>query len=167
MTNNPPDPSNTTVTCLSIYGQWVRVPIEKMRFRASVYALIKHEDNILLVQTRTTHAYTFPGGGIDLGEKMADALKREVREETGIDIKIGEMFHVQEEFFYFDPEDIGYHAFLFFFNCKPITTDLQNGVIPEDFRTHQPSWVPLDKIDPEAFLPGARAALSFFLDQCE
>jgi 8-oxo-dGTP pyrophosphatase MutT (NUDIX family) len=163
MKTNNTDFSKRTVSCYSVFGPMVQVPIEKMRFRTSVYGLIPDDGNLLLVRTKTTNQLTFPGGGIKLGETMQEALKREVSEETGIEIKIGELFHIQEEFFYFDPDDIGYHAFLFFFRCEPLTTNLENGTIIEDFRTHHPSWMPIDDLQPEDFLQGAQKALSIFL----
>jgi len=163
MTNKQHKSTTNSVTCRSIYGPLLQVPKEKMLFRNSVYGVIIHENKILLVRTRTTNALTFPGGGIELGETMHEALKREVSEETGIKIKVGEMFHAQEEFFYFDPEDVGYHAFLFFFRCQAITTELVQGTLIDDFRTHQPSWIPLNDLDPQIFLEGARNAVSIIL----
>lgn len=38
--------------------------------------------------------WTFPGGQVETGENILDALKREVIEETGIEIEIGELFCV-------------------------------------------------------------------------
>jgi len=38
--------------------------------------------------------WEFPGGGVEFGEKLADALRREMREEYGIDIEVGELLDV-------------------------------------------------------------------------
>ena len=38
--------------------------------------------------------YELPGGHIDFGENIVDGLKREVREELGIDITVGDPFYV-------------------------------------------------------------------------
>jgi 8-oxo-dGTP pyrophosphatase MutT (NUDIX family) len=40
---------------------------------------------IFLVNTRRTGEYYLPGGGIEVGERIEWALKREVKEETGIE----------------------------------------------------------------------------------
>lgn len=38
--------------------------------------------------------WEFPGGAVEFGERMADALKREMREEYGIEIETGELLDV-------------------------------------------------------------------------
>ena len=39
------------------------------------------------------NVYELLGGHIDFGEKLADGLKREVLEETGMDISLGDVFY--------------------------------------------------------------------------
>jgi 8-oxo-dGTP diphosphatase len=41
----------------------------------------------LLVQRRDNRHWEPPGGGLELGETIHDGLRREVREETGLDIE--------------------------------------------------------------------------------
>lgn len=58
------------------------------RRRIAAYALVRHDDTVLLTElsdaARTAPgAWTMPGGGIDPGEDPADAVVREVWEETG------------------------------------------------------------------------------------
>jgi mutator protein MutT len=38
--------------------------------------------------------WEFPGGAVEYGEKIADALRREIREEFGIEIAVGELLDV-------------------------------------------------------------------------
>ena len=38
--------------------------------------------------------WEFPGGSVEFGERLADALKREMREEYGIEIEAGELLDV-------------------------------------------------------------------------
>jgi 8-oxo-dGTP diphosphatase len=40
--------------------------------------------------------WEFPGGSVEFGEKLADALKREMREEYGIEITVGELLDVSD-----------------------------------------------------------------------
>ena len=38
--------------------------------------------------------WEFPGGSVEFGEKLAEALQREMREEYGIEIRVGELLDV-------------------------------------------------------------------------
>tara|TARA_B100000508_G_scaffold60333_1_gene47170 strand:- start:206736 stop:207158 length:423 start_codon:yes stop_codon:yes gene_type:complete len=61
-----------------------------------VFAFIKNkEDKILLVKDVTRQQlWTLPGGGPDFQELMPDALVREVKEETGCGIKLGQLLGI-------------------------------------------------------------------------
>ncbi|MFA6096158.1 MAG: NUDIX domain-containing protein [Candidatus Paceibacterota bacterium] len=61
--------------------------------------------------------YVIPGGHIELGEKMPDTVKREVKEETGMDIRDIEFICFQE--FIFGDECWKKKHFIFFdFACE-------------------------------------------------
>lgn len=69
------------------------------RPRTGAYALIVRDDAVLLVQqTRGpfTGYWNLPGGAIDFGELMAEALVRECHEELGAPVAIGELLTVVE-----------------------------------------------------------------------
>ncbi len=57
--------------------------------RPGAKALIVHEGKVLLVRERLKNGYIltdFPGGGIEFGEQLQDALQREVFEEIGLQV---------------------------------------------------------------------------------
>lgn len=43
--------------------------------------------------------YNLPGGNLELGEHLSDALAREMQEELGIEVSVGEMILVGEIYF--------------------------------------------------------------------
>ncbi len=144
-------PLSDNLTCRDIYGNQVTVPLKKMVFRNSVYGLIVHDGNLLVVRTRSTGLYAFPGGGIELGEPIAEALAREILEETGITVEMGDLAKVEEDFFYYNPGDEAYHAFLFFYWCKPLSTDLVTDAELYDEESEACRWVPIEDLSPEDF----------------
>jgi 8-oxo-dGTP diphosphatase len=56
-----------------------------MKLQDSAFAIILQDDLILLVKAREKENWQLPGGRLEIGESSADALIREVQEETGLD----------------------------------------------------------------------------------
>lgn len=56
--------------------------------RLGAFAVIRdEEDRVLLVkQKRSRRAWTLPGGKVDDGERVLDGLRRELMEETGLEV---------------------------------------------------------------------------------
>lgn len=69
----------------------VRVMPTHIVAAAAVVENEKHE--ILMVKTHRG-GWVFPGGQVEVGENLLDGVKREVMEETGITIEVGELFCV-------------------------------------------------------------------------
>ena len=69
-------------------------------------AIIRKDSEILLLQRSSKSGFDpglweLPGGKIDYGENLVEALEREVKEEVGLVIKIGRPFKTWH--FYKDP----------------------------------------------------------------
>lgn len=65
-----------------------------------VSAVIVRDGRVLLVRrARGAFAgrWSLPGGKVEHGETLADALRREVREETGLDVRVGEQVWTREQ----------------------------------------------------------------------
>ncbi|MGB2965018.1 MAG: NUDIX domain-containing protein [Anaerolineales bacterium] len=87
---------------------------EKRYPEPTVGALIFNpEGKLLLVKTHKWKGkYTIPGGHVELGETLVDALKREVAEETGLEVVNHEFLCYQE--FIYDPSFWEQRHFIFF-----------------------------------------------------
>lgn len=58
------------------------------RHSVSVAAVITDDQGrALLIQRRDNHRWEAPGGVLELAESIHDGLRREVREETGLDVE--------------------------------------------------------------------------------
>ena len=139
------------IECTTIYGDKVSVPKDKLVFRPSVYGIIKHNGNILLIKNRHGHKYFLPGGGVEIGEPIEEALKREIKEETGIEVDMGNFLHFLEDFFYYYPLDEAFHALLFFYTCIPLTHELIADDEVDDLEASQPRWIPVQDLDADDF----------------
>lgn len=69
------------------------------QFNIRVYGLLINDEHQILLsdEYRNGFAFTkFPGGGLEFGEGFSEALKREFREEIGIDVEVGELFYFND-----------------------------------------------------------------------
>lgn len=53
--------------------------------------VINDNEEVLLVKTYNS-GWVFPGGQVEVGENVVDAVKREIMEEAGVDVEVGEVF---------------------------------------------------------------------------
>lgn len=71
-------------------------PPEKIRVASR--GLIIDGDKILLSHELNTGVYMSPGGGLEEGETLEECCVRELREETGYDVRVVEPFIIINEY---------------------------------------------------------------------
>ena len=72
----------------------------KPQFNVRVYAIIKQDQKYLISHewNEKVEFWKFPGGGVEAGEGIVDALKREVSEELKTYPRKAELFYVNEHY---------------------------------------------------------------------
>src|SRR3989339_648647 len=108
-----------------------------------VRAIIMDNNKILAIKRIKEDEvyYVFPGGGVEEGEELEEALKRECREELGVEIKIIKNF-ASERFNRGNIKQMEY-----FYICEIISGEIGTGNGPEyDVNsnyegTHSIEWI--------------------------
>lgn len=80
-----------------------------------VSAVIFDGDKVLLVKRGKQPGldkWNLPGGAVELGERLEDALKREIREEVSVDLAIGGLVGVFDTILRDDDTAVMYHYVL-------------------------------------------------------
>lgn len=139
------------VKCSTLFNETRLVPSETLIQRPAVYGLVTHNQQLLVVKAHYTGRYVLPGGAIEKGEAVEAALKREVWEETSLDVEVGDFLHFTTDFFYYDPADLAIHGFLFFYRCRPLTTEFTTPHYEPDEGLDGPLWVSIDTLHADHF----------------
>jgi 8-oxo-dGTP diphosphatase len=111
----------------------------------AVDGIIENENNeILLVKNRNHGVYTVPGGQVEVGENLIEALKREIREEAGVEVEVGKLVCISSNTCTYQ----GYNGYgliptkvMFGFICKYIGGELQ---VSDE--TSETIWVQKEKV---------------------
>lgn len=131
------------IICEDIEGKKYEVSINQLAFRPSVYGIIIQDDKILL--SRQWDGYDFPGGGINLGETVDDALKREVKEETGFDANPDKIITCETSFFKLPFTEKYVHSIHLYYLCKITGGELSTEFFDNDEKQYanKAEWIAL------------------------
>ncbi len=98
--------------------------------RPSCHAVIADGRRLVLVE-RAHEPYRgwwgLPGGAVELGETVEEALRREVREETGLDVDVGGFLTLKDAIACDARNRILYHYVILFFRATLLGGELRAG----------------------------------------
>jgi 8-oxo-dGTP diphosphatase len=116
----------------------------KPRLFVAAKAFITHRGKVLVVRESSKYddaanvaKYDVPGGRIEPGQRFDESLLREIKEETGLDVRIGKPFFVNE----WRPVVRGeqWQIVGTFFECEASSDNVVLGTDHDDFKWIDPS----------------------------
>ncbi len=98
--------------------------------------------------------WSLPGGLIDLGESLTDAVRREIKEETGLDVELGPIIETFDRIHRDGDGRIRYHFVIVDYVCWPKGGDAVAGSDADAV-----AWVTADEVDRYGINAHAKAVL--------
>lgn len=130
-----------------------------MKVRPSV--AIVENDQILLMRYRygNTDVYNLAGGNVDKGETLASTVVRELQEELGIDIELGEMLLTGDVIMPEGKEDVLHCVFKAkILNGMPVLN-------PQETSALEVLWKPVEELNQLDMYPNVGIELQKALNQ--
>jgi len=121
--------------------------------RVAVGVVVVKSSMVLLVrrgQEPSKGLWSVPGGLVELGENIEDAARREVTEETGINIKIERLLDVADNIVRDAQGKIRFHYVLIDFLAHPLTSSVK-----AKSDVSEAMWVKLNKLADYPLTKGA------------
>lgn len=129
-----------------INGKNYNVDSKSLVLNPAVYGIIIKRNKILLLPV--DDKYALPGGSIEIGENHIEALKREIKEETGLTIKPIKILNIYTSLYKSFKTGINYHCIQLFYICKTTTTTQAKAHFTADEKKYlKPAqWVEISKL---------------------
>ena len=129
-----------------INGKNFNVDSKSLVFNPAVYGIIIKRNKILLLPV--SDKYALPGGSIEIGEDHIEALKREIKEETGLTIKPVKILNIYTSLYKSFKTGTNYHCIQLFYICKTTTaTQAKVHFTADEKKYLKPAhWVEISKL---------------------
>jgi len=135
------------------------MPDKMKTTRIRVAGLIVRDGKILLAEheKHERRYWLLPGGGMEYGESLEETLKRELVEEAGIEIEVGELLWVVESI----PTDKHRHVLNIILEATALSDEL---VCTPDKVLRDTVWKDVDDLESLTLFPDTRAEIRSYLE---
>ncbi len=130
------------------------MPTDRKKIRIRVAVVLRQGDQVLLVRhhKQGMKYWLLPGGGLEIGETIEECARRELKEETQLDIDVGDFLFMNESI----PPDHHRHVVNLYYEGKIIGGELKMG---NDEALYEVGFVDIEQISELTFFPNVKAEL--------
>lgn len=130
-----------------------------MKIDIRIAACIVKDNEILMIRHKKGDEkyWLLPGGRVEYGETMIETLKREMIEETGLEISVGKLMFVSEAI----PEDNHRHIINMFFEAEIVGGEIKLG---NEEILDAVEFIDIDKIDEIKIYPIIKDELKQYIN---
>ena len=131
---------------------------EQKKTRIRVAALVVRDGKILLAEHEKggRRYWLLPGGGMEYGESVEETLKRELVEEAGLEIEVGDLLWVVDSI----PGDRHRHVLNLILSAEAKTTELAP---TPDRVLRDVRWKDIEELESLVLFPDTRAEILEFI----
>ena len=121
------------------------------------------KDNKLLLLHRQDHKpqgnlWGFPAGKVDGEEKYPNAMQRELKEETGLDVPLDKLIYINKVYTRYPEYDFTFHMY-----TTQVAQDAQIVLNPNEHKAYK--WVDPKDIQTLPLMQDLEACLEFYSDE--
>lgn len=130
-------------------------------FKVRAAAVVVRDGRVLMHRSATQDVWYLPGGTGEFGESARETLVRELREELGVEARVGRLLFMVEHFF--EMPSRRWHQLGWYFeaelpgDCDAVRRETWEAVQPEGVVVFR--WVPVEEVAGLVHLPGFLAAV--------
>ncbi|WP_342561383.1 NUDIX hydrolase [Paenibacillus sp. FSL R7-0345] len=128
----------------------------------AVSGIVENEQGQILLVKTYHGGWVCPGGQVEIGENLVDALIREINEESGIDVNVSQLYGVVSNtgvHKWYDGVTTVPTKVMLDFICQPVGGQLRTSDETSDCR-----WVAKDEVLDWITAPAIRARYQAYLD---
>lgn len=163
------DLEDELVTATTVDGQKVDVARKSLKRSVHCYAVIVRDGKVLISPQWKDNGFVFPGGCVELGEDHVRGLVREVKEETGYEIRPHSVIDVFTSIFLNFKTKKAQHSLLVYYSADVVKGHMST----EGFDKHEmyyakkAKWVTLDELKGMKFTCNTQAPLKVLMKYIE